>query len=306
MSRKPTLSIVVTIIDGGSYLRDFLQAATSFENPPSLELIVPYDASVADALTFKDEFPQVNFLDLGEIIPVRPITTEAGLHELYDRRRARGLAASSGEIIAILEDRGHPRPDWATTLVRLHAENSNNVIGGGIECREPASLLNWAFYLTDFGRFGLPFESGAAHWVSDVNVSYSRAALDEMHHIWKDRFHEPLVHSFLMERGEELLLSNELIIDHGRPATTLGYLLAERFHWGRLFGHIRAMQFTPRQRLFFIVGSPLIPPLLWVRHGIVQAKKGRGLRYLAALPYVILLTTSWTLGEVWGYVTKQP
>ena len=29
-------------------------------------------------------------------------------------------------------------------------------------------------------------------------------------------------------------------------------------------------------------------------------------KYLRALPYVIMLTTAWTLGEVWGYITRRP
>ena len=120
------------------------------------------------------EFPEVNFLDLGPITPARPITSEAGQHELFDRRRAAGLAAATGDVIAILEDRGHPHPDWARTVMRLHAETGKNVIGGAIDCKEPVSLLNWAFYVTDFGRYGLPFDSGPAEWVSDVNVTYSR------------------------------------------------------------------------------------------------------------------------------------
>ena len=41
-------------------------------------------------------------------------------------------------------------------------------------------------------------------------------------------------------------------------------------------------------------------------HGVLQARKGRGMRYLKALPYVMLLTTAWTLGEVWGYITARP
>jgi hypothetical protein len=298
--------VVVTIVDGGRYLRDFLNVATSFEDPPLLEIIVPFDASVADTLILRDEFPQVEFLDLGEITPIYPITTEAGQHELFDRRRAAGLAAATGEIIAILEDRGHPRLDWARTLVRLHAETGKNVIGGAIECLNPANLLNWAFYVTDFGRYGLPFESGPVAWVSDVNVSYSRKALEDTRHLWMDRFHEPLVHSFLMERDEDLYLSNELIVDHKRPTATLGRLLPERFYWGRLFGNIRATQFSTGQRIRFIAGSPLIPPVLWIRHGLTQARKGRGLRYLAALPYVIILTTAWAIGEVWGCVTRSP
>ena len=305
-NNKPTLSIVVTIVDGGSYLRDFLVAATSFENPPSLELIVPYDASIPDTKSLSEEFPDVRFLDMGVIETVRPIKTEGGQHELYDRRRAHGLAAAEGEIIAMLEDRGHPSPNWASTLVRLHRETGKSVIGGAIECKKPVSLLNWAFYVTDFGRYGLPFESGKAGWVSDVNVSYSREALEKTRHLWKERFHEMLVHRYLESKGEDLFLSNELVVHHMRPPISLGALLRERFDWGILFGYVRVMQLTKFQRLVFIVASPLIPLVLWVRHGVIQVSKGRGLRYLAALPYVLMLTTAWTLGEVWGYITQRP
>ena len=306
MRADPLLSIVVTIVDGGRYLRDFLHAVDCFENPPRLELIVPYDDSVADVAAFQAEFPHVNFLKLGKITPGRPITTEAGQHELFDRRRAAGLAAASGDIIAILEDRGHPKPDWAATVVRLHLETGKNVIGGAIDCKEPVSLLNWAFYVTDFGRYGRPFHTGPAEWVSDVNVTYSRAALEATRHLWKDRFHEPVVNWHLIEKGEVLLLSNELVVDHVRPEATLARLLPERFHWGRLFGHIRARHFTPFQRFYYIALSPLIPPSLWLRHGLTQFRKGKGGRYLLALPYIITLTIAWTLGEVWGYVTRRP
>jgi hypothetical protein len=306
VSDVPELSIVVTIIDGGEPLRDFLRAVTSFDDPPSHEVILPYDTSRPEVPAMAAEFPTVIFLDIGRIDPIHPITTEAGLHELYDRRRARGLAASKGRIIAILEDRGHPRPDWARQIVRLHKETGCHVVGGGIECREPASLLNWAFYLTDFGRYGLPFDSGPAEWVSDVNVSYSRQALEEMRPLWKERYHEPVLHDYLMKKGEKLWLSNEMIIFHGRPPCTLSYLIPERFHWGRLFGHIRTMTMGETERWKLILMSPLIPPLLWLRHGLTQRQKGRGLRYLKALPYTMILTTSWIAGEVWGYVTKKP
>ena len=304
MSTDPKLSIVVTIVDGGTYLRDFLVATTKFVDAPPLELIVPFDATEKSALEYQDEFPHVNFLDLGELTTERPVTTEAGHHELFDRRRAAGLAAATGDIIAILEDRGHPTPDWPRTVVRLHQETGKNVIGGAIECKEPVGLLNWAFYVTDFGRYGRPFESGPVEWVSDVNVTYSRKALEETRHLWEFRFREPVVHWFLIERGEELLLSNELVVEHVRPPATLSELLPERFHWGRLFGHIRAMHLSPAKRWAYILASPLIPPVLWVRHGLTQASKGRGLRYLTALPYVIVLTIAWTLGEVWGYITR--
>ena len=306
MSNRPTLSIVVTIVDGGRYLRDFLLAVMAMEDLPPLEIIVPYDASIAETKLLGNEFPHVKFLEMGVVVPTRSIQSQGGQHELYDRRRAAGLAIATGDIIAMLEDRGHPNADWATTLLRLHAQGKWNVIGGAIECKEPANLLHWAFYVTDFGRYGRPFASGSVGWVSDVNVSYTRKALADTRHLWSERFYEMIVHRFLMGRGEELHLSNELVVTHRRPPITLGKLLRERVEWGILFGFVRTKQTSAVERLGLIVGSPLIAPVLWVRHGLIQAQKGRGLRYLRALPYVVMLTTAWTLGEVWGYITRRP
>jgi len=306
LSNRPTLSIVVTIVDGGRYLRDFLLAVMAMDDLPPLEIIVPYDASIADTKLLGNEFPHVQFVDMGVIVPTRSIHSQGGQHELYDRRRACGLAIATGDIIAMLEDRGHPRADWARTLVRLHAELKNNVIGGAIECKQPANLLHWTFWVQDFGRYGRPFADGSAGWVSDVNVSYKRKALADTHHLWKDRFYEMIVHRHLMGRGEELYLSSELVVNHTRPAITLGRLLRERVEWGILFGYVRTKQMSGTERLGLIVASPLIPPVLWLRGGVMQFKKGHGPRFLRAFPYFVLMTTAWTMGEVWGYITRRP
>ncbi len=300
----PLLSVVVTLVDGGDVMRRFLDAVTNQVDPPRLDIVLPYDASVADVVELQPDYPDVRFLDLGEIVPARPIDTAAGQHELFDRRRAAGLAAARGDLVAILEDRGAPRPDWAKTVVRLH-EQPYGVVGGAIECHL-GDKLNWAFYVCDFGRYGLPFESGPVTWVSDVNVTYKRAILEETRELWQERFREPVVHWALLERGETLYLSSEAVVEHKRPATTLGVLLPERFHWGRLFGHIRAMHMSPFKRTVHSLAGPLIPPLLLVRHGVTQLRKGNFGRYLKAAPLAAILLVAWTAGEVWGTVTGKP
>ena len=300
----PLVSIIVTIVDGKEVLERFLHAVTAQEDPPALEIIVPYDESVNDTKGFSATFPEVNFLPLGVIKPENSIHTAAGQHELYDRRRAAGLAAATGDIITILEDRGIPRSDWAKTLVRLH-EQPYGVIGGAIECEEPCSLLNWSFYVCDFSRYGLPFESGPVSWVSDVNVSYKRPMLEQTRSLWKDRFSEPVVHWSLLEAGETLYLSSDLVVEHCRPKTSLAVLLPERFDWGRLFGHIRAMHLPARQRYTYILISPLIPPMLLLRHALTQYRKGRLGRYIKAIPLTFILLLFWTAGEAWGNLTKK-
>jgi len=300
----PVLSVVVTIVDGGLALRHFLEALTRQQDPPPMEILVPYDASVIETENLKSTFGSVRFQFLGRIETERPIQTAAGQHELFDRRRAAGLAAARGGLVAILEDRGVPRPDWARTVVRLH-QQPFGVIGGAIE-PAPGSLLNWAFYVCDFGRYGLPLKSGPAVWVSDVNVSYKRKVIDETRDLWKERFREPIVHWALLERGETLFLSSELVVDHSRPPATLGVLLPERFHWGRLFGHIRSMRLSGARRLVLVALGPLLPVMLLLRHGRTQYQKGHFARFLQALPLTTILLIAWTTGEVCGYVTRRP
>ena len=130
--------------------------------------------------------------------------------------------------------------------------------------------------------------------------------MEETRHLWKDRYHEPIVHWHLIGLGEDLWLSNEVVVEHHRPPATLSELLPERFDWGRLFGEIRIRNAPLSRRLMLIAAGPIIPPVLWFRHYKIQKSKGRGARYLKALPYVMLLSTAWTAGEVWGYITKRP
>lgn len=306
MTEQPKISIIVTIVDGGSYLRGFLDSLGRQVGGPPLEVIVPYDASIGETGALAAEYPGMRFLDLGRITPERPVASQAGQHELYDRRRAAGLAAATGSIVAILEDRGHPVPDWSATAARLHRDIGTAVIGGAIDCREPVSRLNWAIWVCDFNRYGRPFQSGPRDWVSDVNITYSRRAIEATRHLWQDRFHEPLVHWHLIEQGDQLWLSDQLRVEHARPVYPLGRVLAERFAWGRLFGYIRAKQMTLPKRIALTLAGPAVPPVLWLRHGRMLARKGQLGRYLTALSHVMLLTTAWTLGEVWGTLTGRP
>lgn len=298
------LSVVVTVVAGGEAVASLLDALANQVDPPAMEILVPYDDSVPEVGELARRFPAARFLSLGQLRTAAPIATAAGQHELYDRRRSAALRVASGELVAIVEDRGIPRPDWARTAVTLH-QAPWAVIGGAIE-PSTTTRLGWALHVCDFSRYGLPFESRAVEWVSDVNVVYKRRAIDSTRQIWQDRFHEPLVHWDLMKRGETLYLANSLVVDHHRPPSTLGRALAERFHWGRLFGHIRAREVGAGRRFALIAASPLIPLVVLSRHCRTQARQGRGARVLRAVPLLSLLLGAWTAGEVWGYVTRRP
>src|SRR4051812_9759021 len=124
------LSVIVTIVDGGDALARCLAALGGQQSAPAMDVMVPFDSTVSDIPAFTARFPDVRFLPLGTVTTIRSPTGPAGQHELFDRRRAAGLAAASGDLVAILEDRGVPDPDWADTIVQLHRQLSHGVIGG--------------------------------------------------------------------------------------------------------------------------------------------------------------------------------
>ncbi|MGE5834625.1 MAG: hypothetical protein ACM4AI_09120 [Acidobacteriota bacterium] len=308
------LSVVLTVVDGGDALRRCLRALLSQQNAPSMEILVPYDSTVPAVASIVADVSRdaaassaiVRTLDLGRLETRRDRESAGGQHELIDRRRSAGLAAARGEIVAIVEDRGVPRADWAAAAVGLHDRHSNGAIGGAVENGRDA-MLNWAVYLCDFARYQPPFAAGSRRYVSDVNVAYKRRALEQTRDIWRDRFHEPWVHSALERSGETLFLSPDLVVHQVRDGLSLASLLRERIAWGRLFGALRARHAPLRRRLTWVALSPAVPAVLFAR-----ILRGRGSkppaagRLLLLTPITLLLLSAWAAGEAMGSISADP
>ncbi len=299
------LSIVLTIVDGGATLERCLSALGAQESAPPLEVLVPWDDSIPGMVVMAGRFPEARFLPLGGLKTERSIQSAAGQHELFDRRRAAGLAAASGDLIAILEDRGVPCPDWARNIVLAHAEHPEAVIGGAINNGRDRAL-NWAVYFCDFGRYQLPFERGNRAYVSDVNVCYKRRALEATRSLWYDRYHETTVHWALQRAGESLYLNPDCVVEQMREGLSLGGVLAERVGWGRLFAYTRAREITRGRRLMLGALTPILPVILFARQARLQyQKKVTFAHFMTVFPLVFLLLAAWSLGELKGYLTGR-
>jgi hypothetical protein len=294
---------VVTVVDGDGALQRCLTALTGQEEPPPMEIVVPWDATIGSAEPWARMFPAVQFLDLGRLSITHDPSTPRGQHELFDRRRAIGLAVAHGSIVAIVEDRGVPRADWAAAFMRLHDTLPNAAIGGAIE-NGYDRILNWAVYFCDFGRYQLPFRLGPREYISDVNIAYKRQALDRTRELWKARYHEPVLHDALHRAGETLLLAPDPVVDEFRDGLRLLPVLRERIAWGRLFGALRVQHAPLTRRLALAAMSPLVPGVLFGRFLRDRIAKRTPIgRLLATAPIVGVLLCAWTIGEVTGYVT---
>lgn len=300
----PLLSVVLTVVEGGASVERVLRALASQDGAPLMEVVVPYDDSIREIGALASRWPHVRFLALGHVPTEQPAHSAAGEHELFDRRRAAGLAVVQGSLVSIIEDRGAPRKDWARTAVALHAELSHAVIGGAID-PEPSALREFAIHVCDFTRYTSPFTRGARDWVSDVNVVYKRRALEQTRELWKERYQEPVVHWSLQQAGEVLWLDDRLVVEHQRKPVGWSALLSERFHWGRLFGAIHGRTLSAPARMARVLGAPLVPFVLWLRHARAHAAAGRLGRVLAATPQILLLLAAWSVGEATGVLTRR-
>ena len=59
----PTLSVVVTLVSGRTEdLASCLQSLRDQEDPPSLEILVPYDDPCSDVTRLAETYPEVRFV----------------------------------------------------------------------------------------------------------------------------------------------------------------------------------------------------------------------------------------------------
>ncbi len=292
MSSGMELSVILVPLSGGMNLDRALEALRQQSSSPTMEIIVPHDERMGKVSPVDCESHLVR------ILRVPGPASYAGL-------RAAGVRASRGRIIAITEDQCIPPPRWCANIVAAHRE-SHAAIGGPVEKQRPDSLLGWAIYLREFIGYIPPLKEGPSASLTDCNVSYKRAALEQVRDVWADAFHEPEVHAALRNGGEALWLSPALLTYQQR---SLGLLpaLAERYEFGRLYGSLRAGAISTGKRLLLTMGSIFLPAVLLARVIFVVVRKRRYLgACLAALPYLALFAAIWSWGEFLGYLTARP
>lgn len=292
-AQTPQLSVVVVTLVGPETLARCLEALDAQIDPPALEIIVPLDARLGDPGRLRQKYPHVQFL-------------QAPGRKTYAQLRCLGICQARGPVVAVTEDHCRPQPDWCAQIVRLHAAAPHAAIGGAVEKEAPDSPLNWSFYFADYLRYSLPFEAGRSHALTDLNVTYKRAAMDRIAPVWAEEFHENAVHAALEAAGETLWLAPEVVVRQQRPLT-LGHAVWYRYAFGRLFASTRVAGAPPAARLKLIALAPLVPLLLVARiAGLVNRKCRWKGEFVRALPAVALVSLVWGWGELIGYVTGRP
>jgi hypothetical protein len=110
----------------------------------------------------------------------------------------------------------------------------------------------------------------------------------------------------LAERGETLWLSPDVIVDQHRLDLRLEAALRERYVWGRSYAAVRVAGARLSRRLRFAAICPLLPAVLVLRlfRNVLRKRRNRA-AFLRALPFILLLTSVWSFGELVGYLTGR-
>ncbi len=301
-SKVPELSIIIVVVSDAKHLEGCLNALSQQVNAPTMEIIVPYDGRDRDIQSLRIQYPKVQFYKVTNLQPVTGITRRS--HEYFDKMRAIGLDLARGGIVALLED--HDRPDkyWSMKMIEAH-KGPYAAVGGAIDngINRP---LNWAIYFCDFGPYQNPIKNGPSTSISDVNVSYKQKALHKIRNIWENSYHEPNVHNALLNLGEELWLSPEIVVYQHRENLDFCSALLERYNWGLHYAGFRTQRLTISKRLLCLTLSPVLPFVLLLRkiNGVLR-KRRCIIPLIRAIPIMMLLLSFWSLGEFIGYLTAK-
>jgi hypothetical protein len=217
------------------------------------------------------------------------------------RMRAIGIAESRGRVVALIEDDCVARADWAQAVVRAHL-GPDAAVGGAVEPGPYARGLDWCVFFCDYGRFMLPLASGPAMALAGNNMSYKRAALAEIPAVAGDEFQEVFVHRALAQRRVPMRTDPSVVVVVG-GSWRWAHVTSVPYHHGRAYAAARVEgQRMWRRVLMSLLALPL--PALKVARVAREVLSRRRLiaPLIVSLPWVVLLSTSWSIGESAGYL----
>jgi glycosyltransferase involved in cell wall biosynthesis len=292
----PALSVIVVSFSGSSLLERCLTTLAQQTVRDGFEVVV-VEAGGADRRGTADlprRFPTMRWVSdpRAQTVP---------------QLRTLGIARSRGEVVAFLEDDCLAPETWCHSLLHAHRAPCA-AVGGAVEPGRFERALDWAMYFFEYARFMPPVRAGDADALPGTNVSYKRAALaglaGERSEVpgGGEGFYEVFVHRALRRRGHHLRLDPTLAVRNVH-AWAPWEVLISRFHHGRGFAAMRVASRPLGARLPFLGVALLLPFMQTARiMKEVVARRRYVLRAGLALPWIVLLAASWSLGEFVGYL----
>jgi glycosyltransferase involved in cell wall biosynthesis len=217
--------------------------------------------------------------------------------------RGRGIAASTGEIIAILDPYSIVGSEWVDEVLKAHREHPNPVIGGTVDLYQEneQSLLSWALYINEYGMFMSPAPEGAIEILPGSNISYKRHVLFDGNIPRYPEFWKTFINWNTETTGSALWLAPTIQVRLWKPISFSDFLHSRRDH-GRCFAAMRSEPASKVERFLRAASTPLLPFVFlqrWARRYWTRRRHRR--EFILTLPLQFLLFGNWAVGEFAGY-----
>ena len=223
----------------------------------------------------------------------------------WGETRRTGVRASSGEIVAFLEEHTVPEPGWAAALIRAYDEPWD-AVGYAFTNANPGSYRSEASLIADYGHWRHPALGGVCGFLPSNNVSYRRSVLDGIEEELRSVYSLDVnLHQQLAHEGRTLAIASEARVGHENLVRVRDVMWANH-DFCRLMAanRVRREGWTRPRRLLYALAVPLgAPPLKLAR--LVRSLPGRGLwpTFARSLPVVLAVYVWSAVGESRGYLT---
>ncbi len=216
-----------------------------------------------------------------------------------------GMAAATGEVVAITTAHFVPAPDWIAQIRAAHRRLDSAGIAGPIDPPRGGSLGDWATYFLRYSTGFIYHREQSVHDLIGDNASYQRSALQAHWESIRVGFWEPEFHRRVLAEGRTLVFVPEIRITQ-KFSFGVSRFCSQRLNHGRHYGRDRMRGKPVLFRLAGIVAAPLIPFVLLAKiMARLMHKPGYVLPFLASLPVLLLFIFSWAVGELWGYLSRS-
>jgi len=287
---KVELSVVIASHDAATVIEACL-AALEPQRADGVEVILADSSGDGTCDLARRRFPWVHVLHFDQPLAIPTL-------------RGRGLAASTGQVIAFLDPFSIAAGDWARQVLAAHRLHQNLVIGGDVDLHRAESRpwTDWVIYLNEYALFMPPVARGETWILPGSNISYKRDALFDGTRPRYQDFWKTFVNREIAQSGSRLWLEPAIRVSLNKPIPFMDYLRT-RFDHGRCFAGMRVKEASPVVRACRAASTPLVPVLLtWRWSRGFWSKRRHRVRFMTTIPLQLVLFGVWACGEACGYV----
>ena len=278
------LSVIVTSYRSPRILDACLASLSA--QPEASEIVVADCSPVDPSDAVRARYPHVRVVHSARQLTVPALRWSA-------------LPFTSGAIIAAVEGRSVPAPDWCAELLRTHAEHPDAAaVGGPVALKPHATAFDWGLYFCEFAPFAPPIARDALPYLSGANLSYKRDALLAARDLLDEGHWETLLHDRWRREGRGFAMSSGAV--EFRNGMTIADAFRMRYHYGRSYAATRFERGAVRW--VYAAGTVVLPLLLTWRAGRAASDARLLSRFVTALPFVGAFNTAWAAGEMVGYL----